>query len=388
MSESPDRHLRLGSTCYLRAPCAPTCLLPLLPTRLYHPEVPLAPRSLDDFLTAGWRPTGQSVYTSDYLRTEDDALYGCLQLRVPLQGFTFKKRHRKLLKRNGQLFRTVVRPAEAPTPEMQRVNGEYRKVHPEKSQEDLSFHVTGDRGRKVINTHEVLVYLRDQLIAFSYFDVGQHCLYSKAGIYDPAFRDFSLGTYTMLLELQWALGRDFHFYHPGYYAPQYPAFNYKLTLGPTEYLDPATAQWAPLTGDPVDHPADPYRRVEEKLTEVKDILAGNGIASRLLEYPSFTARYFCANNGFDAGELLDGVMLVQPYGSSVPDEQVIVYDLAAASYLAYETSWAGLQDFRLRPVSPVSGRQRLGSPVAIHCTIAVAPTARELVAALRYARRS
>lgn len=373
---------------YNEIPCVPTCRQPLLPTRLHHPAAPLAPSALDEFLTAGWRPTGQSVYIADYLRTEDDALYGCLQLRVPLRGFRFKKRHRKLLRRNGQLFRTVVRPSAPPTPEMMNVNEKYRELHPEKSQDDLSFHVVGDRAHKVINTHEVLVYLRDKLIGFSYFDVGQHCLYSKAGIYDPAFGDFSLGTYTMLLELEWALEQGYHFYHPGYYAPAYPVFNYKLNLGPTQYLDPASGQWIDLTEEPIHHPADPYRRIEKKLTELVDTFSASGIQSRILEYPSFTARYFYANSDLNAEELLDGALLVQPYGPSVPDEQAIVYDLPSASYIAYETSWAGMQDFRLRPASPVNGRKRLNAPVAIHKTLAVAPTANELVARLKYGRRS
>lgn len=337
-----------------------------MPTLLHLPTDPLRPSELDDYLTSGWRPTGQSVYTSDYLRTNEDALYGCLQLRIPLADFHFKKRHRKLLRRNNELFRTEIRRANIPDEAMLAVNRRYLVDNPDKSQENLAFHVIGDQFRRVLDTWESRVYLKNQLIAFSYFDVGDKCVYAKAGIYDPAFGDYSLGTYTMLLELEWAKATGRAFYHPGYYAPQYPAFNYKLNYGPVEYRHPAQGTWQPLTGEPANHAADPYLLCETKLTALQQVLGEAGLQTRLLEYPSFTARYFYANTNLEQEDLLDGALLLQPCGPGVPDEIVIVYDLTENRYVCYETAWAGMQDFKLKPISPANGRRRFDRPVAIH----------------------
>lgn len=358
-----------------------------MPTLLHHPDFPLTPAQLDEYLTAGWRPTGQSIYTADYLRTDEDAIYGCLQLRVPLQGFTFKKRHRKLLRKNGALFSIVVQKASIPDEEMQAVNRRYLEVNPDKSQENLAFHIIGDRMLPVLNTWETRVYLKKKLIAFSYFDVGQQCLYSKAGIYDPAFGDYSLGTYTMLLELEWALAKGFRYYHPGYYSPSYPVFNYKLNFGPTEYRDPASSNWSLLKGEPSGHPADPYFQVGQKLNELITAFAHAGVTARLLEYPSFTARYYYANSDMNPNDLLDGALLVEPYGPSIPEEHVITYNLMEKAYICYETSWAGMQDFKLLPVSPVNGRARYNCPVAVHSVVVTAPTATEILDRIRLVRK-
>ena len=336
-----------------------------LPTLLQHPARPLAPAELDDYLTAGWRPTGQALYNSDYLRTDTDALYGCLQLRIPLADFTFKKRHRKLLRRNAALFRTEVGPATLPTPAHLEVNRLYREKHAEKSQENLGYHVVGEQLARRLDTWETRVYLRDRLVAFSYFDRGKDCLYAKTGIYDPAFADYSLGVYTMLLELQFAVDNGFLYYHPGYYAPAYPAFNYKLGFGPTEYRDPATGSWQLLEGDPEDHPADPYRQTESKLLTLLALLAIDNVVTTLTEYPSFTARYYYVNQGMDPELLLDGALLLHLGTTSVSTDLIITYDLAQGKYVCYEVGWAMMQDFKLLSHSPVNGLPRLPHPVRI-----------------------
>lgn len=359
-----------------------------MPTLLHHPNLPFPPSELDRYLTNGWRPTGQSVYSSDYLRTETDAVYGCLQLRLPLADYVPKKRHRKLLRKNDQLFRVEIQRAGLPDIEQLQVNEAYLKVNPEKSTENLSFHVVGDQFMKVLDTWETRVYVKNKLIGFSYFDAGERCLYAKAGIYDPDFGDYSLGTYTMLLELDWAKANGYAYYHPGYFAPAYPIFNYKLAYGPTEYRDPATGNWQLLTGEPVNHPADPYRKCEKALELLIADFARTGHKARLLEYPSFTARYFYANSDRDQNSLLDGALLVQPVGAAFPEEIVITYDLENKTYVCYETSWSGMQDFKLLPKSPANGRARLDRPLGIFRRIASSPVPGDILSAINSLSRA
>lgn len=341
-----------------------------MPTLLHNPTVPLTPEALDRYLTTGWRPTGQSLYTADYLRTDEDAIYGCLQVRVPLDDFTFKKRHRRLLKKNDQLFRVEVGKADLPDAQMLAVNKAYLKLHPEKSTENLAFHIIGDQLYPVLDTRVVKVYLKQKLLGFSFFDVGKHCLYSKAGIYDPAFADYSLGIYTMLLEMRWARQAGYRFYHPGYFAPDYPTFNYKLSFGPVEYRHPVHLRWLPLEEPPENHRADPYHIIEEKLLLLQRYLDKNGMGTRLLEYPSYTARYYYANADLDADELLDSPLLLEFQHGAPSEELIAVYDLPEQCYRIHETAWSGMQDFKLRPISPANGRVRFGRPVAIYETVA------------------
>lgn len=353
-----------------------------MPTLLHNPQAPLTPEDLDRYLTNGWRPTGQSLYTADFLRTDDDAVYGCLQVRLPLSGFKFKKRHRRLLKKNDELFRIEVSKAELPDAAMLQVNDAYLKVHPEKSTENLAFHVIGDRFYPMLNTQVIKVFIKKKLIGFSYFDVGKRCLYSKAGIYDPAFADFSLGIYTMLLEIRWGQQNGYQFYHPGYFAPAYPIFNYKLRFGPVEYRHPSSLEWLPLEQDPVNHPADPYRIAEEKLTELQHACNKAGITNRLLEYPSYTARYYYANAELNEDDLLDGALLLELKDDMLPEELVVVYDLPQQRFRCFETAWSGMKDFKLRPTSPVNGRARFGRPAAIFEEVAASESPATLLTLL------
>lgn len=354
-----------------------------MPTLLHSPDAPLLPEELDAYLTNGWRPTGQSLYTSDFLRTDDDALYGCLQLRLPLAEFSFKKRHRRLLRKNDQLFRVVIEKATLPDAEMLAVNKAYLKLHPQKSTENLGFHVVGERFLAALNTQVTKVYVGKKMIGFSYFDVGKKCLYSKAGIYDPAFKDYSLGIYTMLLEIRWALDNGYAFYHPGYFAPAYPIFNYKLKFGPVEYRDPISLSWQPLTAAPENHPQDPYRLVEDKLIDLQKAFRTADISARLLEYPSYTARFYYANSNLNENDLLDGPLLLAIKDDSLPDELVVTYHLSRQQYQCFETARSGMRDFKLRPLSPVNGRARFGRPAAIFRLVAQSATATGLLQHLR-----
>jgi arginine-tRNA-protein transferase len=353
-----------------------------LPTLLRHPDTPLQPEELDHYLTTGWRPTGQSMYTSDYLRTDDDAIYGCLQTRLPLANFVFKKRHRRLLKKNSEYFTFKISPAAFPDDEMLAINKKYMEVHPGKSQENLAFHVIGERLHKVLNTQVIRVFVAGKLIGFSYFDAGKQCLYSKAGIYDPKFKDYSLGIYTILLEIQWAKENGYAYYHPGYIAPQYPVFNYKLNFGPMEYRNPASRAWAPLESDPINHPDDPYRQCEDALLGLQTALIAAGISSELEEYPSYTARYYYANGDMDENKLLDAALLLNLQATNAFYSRVITYDLAAGMFRCYDTSFAGLRDFKLQETSPVNGRQRFPNPLRTDIEVATGKTYEEIVTAL------
>ena len=65
--------------------------------------------------------------------------------------------------------------------------------------------LSNGRGQLALDTREVKIYDGDKLAAFSFFDKGQRSMYSKQGIYDPAYHQFSLGFFTMLVEIQYAL---------------------------------------------------------------------------------------------------------------------------------------------------------------------------------------
>jgi arginine-tRNA-protein transferase len=211
---------------------------------------------LDEYLARGWRPLGQRIYSADFIQLELGDIFSVVPTRLPLNGHRFTKSQRKLLRRNGQSFRVEIRPARIDA-EKRLVNDQYLLEHPTKSLQELDFHTEFD-GRQIFNTMECVVYHEDKLVAFSFFDRGQNSTYSKAGIYLPLYKDYSLGTYTMLRELEWCHQNDIEYYYPGYVSPDIPLFDYKTRLGAVEfwslqkrswiaYRDFDNAQYGPLT---------------------------------------------------------------------------------------------------------------------------------------------
>ena len=333
-------------------------------THIIHPDQYLAADRLDDFLQSGWRPTGQSIYTSDYLRTDNDELHGCLQLRLPLDGFTFKKRHRKLLRRNGTRFTLTQEVAGLPDADLRHVNGLYMAKYPEKSREDLEHNVFNEDGEKVLDTRLLRVLDGNRLVAFSYFDYGQTSVYTKAGIYDPAYADHSLGLYTMLVEIERAQELGMRYYYPGYYSPSYPAFDYKRQFGAMEYREITTGKWIPLPGEGGAPPADPLAVNRERLLLAFRALQERNLPAAYREYPSFTGRFRPVPLG--ESQMLDAPLLLA-IGRPLPLEfyRVVTYDNERQTYRYDFVRSASLYDMRVR-VTSGAGVLRFTTPVVVH----------------------
>lgn len=352
-----------------------TVQLTRLPTILHNLLEPLTGDQLDHYLTAGWRPIGQQLYTCDFIRTEEDELFGCLQARMPLAGHEFKRKQRRLLRKNGQALTYRIGPAREVSRDMREINRRYLKENPGKSRPDLEFHVGYYPEKRFINTRQVEVYLDNLLIAFSYFDAGNKCLYSKAGIYDPYYKEYSLGTYTMLLEVQWAKENGYEYYHPGYFAADMPVFNYKLKLGPMQYRDCQQGQWRDLVdGDPT-LPKDPLHLHQAAQYELATTLFRNGINSRVKEYPSFTARFYYPGHG---GGLVDAPLVCQ-LDEGVPSGRntLITYNHHTEEYTVFNPGLSSLTDIKLQPVGP-SGVRRYPRPVPVEIIHLVTDSVQEI----------
>lgn len=340
-------------------------------TSIHHPKSPIAPEELDAYLSKGWRPAGQGIYTAEFLRADNEQIYGCIQLRLQLTGFTFKKRHRKLLNRNGKRFRCTFESATAPDLELEELNQRYLALHPEKTRDTLDHHVIGEHRIKTLDTQIIRVYDGDKLVAFSYFDLGLETAYTKAGIYDPEYAGYSLGIYTMLLEIRWLRDHGVKCYHPGYVSPRFPVFNYKMQFGDMEFFQLSTASWLPYDHD---NPEDPYDLIEAALAQVQNELSGTGITGRLMEYPSYTACYHYQTSDV---EMLDAAVFLYLAPTVYGTDLIITYTLSDGIFHLVEIRDSGLRDMNVMMVSN-NGRPRYVLPSMIDGVLASSPSAVEI----------
>lgn len=262
-----------------------------MPTIIYHPRQGVAPEYLDRHLARGWRVTGQSIYNCNFLRLDSGEIISVLPTRLSLYNHRFSKGIRKLMRRNLKRFKVVYSPADWPEVEEEgRVNEAYMAKYPDKSTSVLQYHAYGERGVKVFNTWQIKVYDGDLLIAFSYLDLGRKCVYSKAGIYDPAYANHSLGLFTMGLEIEFSRRKNIDWYYPGYVSEDTSMFNYKHRVGPLEFYDLFSKRWIPYA-DGEDRNQRPLHSLYQILVSAQQRCAQHDVPSDVYCYPYQDLRY-------------------------------------------------------------------------------------------------
>ena len=251
-------------------------------TQVHYP-FSLFGENLDDYLENGWFRSGQVIYTSKILNF-DGELFSPVRIRLPLEGYTFRKRLRKLWNKNQKRFRTVVSKAQF-SKEQENLYQIHKKKFSGYVAPTLVDSLLEGNPINIYNTYQVAVYDGDQLVAVSFFDLGKTSMASIMGLYLPEYESYSLGFYTMLAEIDFGKNQGFQFYYPGYVIPGYPKFDYKLKIGPVDFYEQEEDEWLPFDQmNPADLPA---QKTERKLQEMSELLSEQNIANQLYFYPLY-----------------------------------------------------------------------------------------------------
>lgn len=286
------------------------------------------PQELDRYLERGWYRMGQTIFTTHFLFYRN-SLYSAIWTRLPLKGYSFRKSLRKIRNKNERAFQTVIRPANIDA-EKEQLYLKYQEHFPEFRSPSLFAYLNDGKEGNIFNSLEACVYNGEELVAFSIFDVGEESLASIIGVYSPDYPSYSLGFYTMLLEIQYGLDNGFSMYYPGYIVPGRPKFDYKKRIGKpeeVEYFDLKTGNWHLIS---TFHEEDtPIRKITKKLGIVHSEMRNLGIYSQLLYYPSYDTSlpYFDSKYRLDAPIFLN----IFPDYFNAP-RYVVVYDLWKNSF--------------------------------------------------------
>lgn len=253
----------------------------------HYPEL-ITPTELDAYLARGWYRMGQTIFTTHFLcfgRT----FYSALWVRLPLEGYHFRKSLRKIIRKNQRHFRTEINRAQI-TPEKEKLYQRYRAYFSGMLAPSLKDSLLDGEEFNIFNTHEISVYDEDKLIALSYFDLGRESASSIIGIFHPDYDKYSLGFYTMLMEMDYSINEGFKYFYPGYVVPDYPRFDYKLRIGDVDYYDLGSKQWLPYSG--LKKEDIPMQKMERRLGELQQYLNHHDCRSQKLYYPLFESNLF------------------------------------------------------------------------------------------------
>ncbi len=207
---------------------------------------------------------GQTIFTTQFLSFESK-LYTALWLRLHLKDYKMRKSLRKIVKKVENNFRVIIQPATFGL-DKEILFEKYKKEFKGNFNSSVSGYMLDHQTQNIYNTLECLVYDDNKLIAFSYFDIGATATASILGVYDPDYKAFSLGIYTMLKEVNWAVENGYEWYYPGYFVPGYERFDYKCRVGAMEYYDYTTKKWGGV--DTLDHNSLLTEKLKKKLFEI------------------------------------------------------------------------------------------------------------------------
>jgi len=253
--------------------------------QVHYPES-LSGGELDEYLREGWFRNAQRIFTTNFLNF-DNQLYSAIWLRVDLKTIEINKTFKKLSKQNSG-FKTTIQPASI-TAEKEELFQRYKSELTFNASQSLQALLYGEGASTIFNTHEILLHDNDKLIAVGFFDLGKQSAAGIISFYDQSYKKFSLGKYLIMLKMNYCKQLQFEYFYPGYFAPNYRAFDYKLTIGreSLSYLQLKTNSWVPINDFCVSN--NPYTLMINKLKELELLLNQQFVPCSLNHYTYFEA---------------------------------------------------------------------------------------------------
>jgi arginine-tRNA-protein transferase len=192
----------------------------------------VSPEQLDLLLADGWRHFGTHFFRYNLGFYESD-IRRVIPLRIRLADFSFSKSQRRVLRKNdGLAVRTGELAVGRAVEELfHRLKQRFKADVPSSISDFL-----GSEGSPV-DTRELSVLDEDRLIAVSYFDVGGTSVSGVYAMFEPAAAERSLGTFTMLKEIEFAVENGKEFYYLGYAYEGSSFYDYKKRFRGTEMFD-------------------------------------------------------------------------------------------------------------------------------------------------------
>ncbi len=165
---------------------------------------------------------------------------GCKNLRIDARNFTLSRSQKRVLKKNRDTMMYVRKPGMT-----QEHLALYDKFHKYKSE------ISGWR-HSAISPHlyyenfvdgahdfgkEVLYFIDEKLVGVDLVDLTPDGLSSVYFYYDPDYARYSLGVYSLLMQIQFARQMGLRWIYLGYWVDGCRSFAYKKDYKPLEILD-------------------------------------------------------------------------------------------------------------------------------------------------------
>jgi arginine-tRNA-protein transferase len=248
----------------------------------HYPEI-LNLWELDHYLEKGWYRMGQVIFTTHFLFFGSE-VFSALWIRLPLQNYQFKGGNRKLMNKIFTQFKIVIRPAEIDL-EKDDLYAIYAENFDGNLAPNLNDMLLEFSEESIYDTWEIAVYDQELLIACSFFDRGFTSIASIFAMYHPDYEKCSLGYFTLLAEIDYAINHGYAYFYPGYVVPGNKRFDYKLRIGEVEYYDLKSEKW--IDYKLLDFEKIPIFQIAKKIDSIKEFFWAKNIFTQKMYYSFF-----------------------------------------------------------------------------------------------------
>ena len=202
----------------------------------------VTPGQMDVLWGRGWRHFGNDFFRYSVSMAESGSEW-IVPLRLDPAAFLPRKTQRRVLRANADV-RWEMRNATLSL-EACDLFERHKKRFTSNVPESLAVFLGEDPAAGPCECLEFRCLIGGKLIAVSFLDVGATSVSSLYAAFDPLMSWRSLGTLTMLKEIQWAAGRGMKYYYPGYTTLAPGIYDYKKRLSPLQGYDWSEDKWMP-----------------------------------------------------------------------------------------------------------------------------------------------
>ena len=205
----------------------------------------VTPAQLDLLLADAWRHFGTHFFRYN-LGIYKDEIRRVIPLRIRLVDFKLSKSQRRVLRRNADL-ETVIEPTKI-TDEIHDLFERHKRRFKSGVPNSIYDFLSRDPAGVPTRGFEVTVRNHGKLLAASFFDVGSKSVSAIYASFDPDETLRSLGIFTMLKVIEFALRDGKEFYYHGYAYEGESYYDYKKRFSALESFD-WNGSWATFNAE-------------------------------------------------------------------------------------------------------------------------------------------
>lgn len=198
-------------------------------TLFVDPAARVTPRLYRDLSRLGFRRSGDYLY-----RPHCGQCQACIPVRIPVQRFVPRRRHRRILRRNADLRVEVIAPRF--DLELYRLYARYIEsrhgdgdMYPPSEEQFASFLMSGWS-----DTRFCCFYQGERLVAVAVVDCLEDSLSAVYTFFEPDLPERSLGTFAILWQIDWCRRQHIPWLYLGYWIRNCQKMRYKEQFRPLE----------------------------------------------------------------------------------------------------------------------------------------------------------